>query len=367
VVPRFRSQFQRFFATSGLFSGEFAMKSGSRSRLRSRGFTLIELLVVIAIIAVLVSLLLPAVQQAREAARRTQCKSSLKQIGLALSNYESQNNAFPMMISFGYVINGAANTWGYAWSALILPQIDQANLFAQLNQTLPATAGMIAAGDGFPSNLSNSPFPPVDQWSSTAIPVYNCPSDVIQPVMAALDGLGHISYASNYANNNFGGFDGTLGVYADPGPDATGVQTRGMFPMEGKISYKNIRDGASNTVLVGETSGHSEAEIPATADGAYPWGEWAYPSRHMGSATRTGRSAPNTKVVGSNGQMRLNRQGFNSAHVGGAHFLFADGSVRFISNSVDSDPDFVSTTATTHRLFGLLFSRDDGLVINGDY
>src|SRR5258708_11682433 len=100
----------------------------SHSR-RRRGFTLIELLVVIAIISVLVALLLPAVQQAREAARRTQCKNNLKQIGLALHSYNEIYNAFPLLISFGNVTpygspTGSAATWGYNWAALILPQID---------------------------------------------------------------------------------------------------------------------------------------------------------------------------------------------------------------------------------------------------
>ncbi|MBS0266725.1 MAG: DUF1559 domain-containing protein [Planctomycetes bacterium] len=331
----------------------------SEVRFRRRGFTLIELLVVIAIIAVLVSLLLPAVQQAREAARRTQCRSNLKQIGLALMNYESQSNAFPMMISYGYVIGGVANTWGYSWSAMILPQIDQSNLFTQLDKTTgPAP---------YPFNLSNSVWP-ADSNISTPVPVYNCPSDTIPSVMANLDNFGHISYAASYANNNFGGYDGTLGVYIDPGPDASGVQTRGMFPMKGKLSFKNITDGASNQILVGEISGHTEAEMATLPDTAYPWGQWAYPSRHMGSTVRTGRGYPNSSVPGTlPNTTRLNRQGFNSAHIGGAHFLFADGRVQFINNSVDSDPDFTSTTTVSHRVYNMLHSRDDGQRPGGEY
>ena len=109
-----------------------------RSRIRQRGFTLIELLVVIAIIAVLIALLLPAVQQAREAARRTQCKNNLKQLGLALHNYHDLYNKFPN--SYIAVINGTPvdnNVSGIGTK--LLPYLDQANLYNQWNSSVPAT------------------------------------------------------------------------------------------------------------------------------------------------------------------------------------------------------------------------------------
>src|SRR5262245_51513932 len=118
-----------------------------------RGFTLIELLVVIAIIAVLVSLLLPAVQQAREAARRTQCKNNMQQMGLAVANYESSHGVFPP----GRIEDAATNDW-HSWAALILPLIDQANMYDQYNTQLfwkdPANAGIVG----------------------TPLPFYLCPS-----------------------------------------------------------------------------------------------------------------------------------------------------------------------------------------------
>ena len=111
------------------------MKHSSKRR---SGFTLIELLVVIAIIAILIALLLPAVQQAREAARRTACKSNLKQLGLALHNYESAYRLFPP----GYLhkfdpAGSGANHMGYAWGTMVLPQIEQANLYQQFDYDLP--------------------------------------------------------------------------------------------------------------------------------------------------------------------------------------------------------------------------------------
>src|SRR5439155_26515849 len=103
----------------------------SLRKVRPAGFTLIELLVVIAIIAILIALLLPAVQQAREAARRTQCKNNLKQMGLAVANYESSFGIFPP----GRIEDAAANDW-HSWAALILPLIDQANMYDQYNSRL---------------------------------------------------------------------------------------------------------------------------------------------------------------------------------------------------------------------------------------
>ena len=133
---------------------------------KHRGFTLIELLVVIAIIAILIALLLPAVQQAREAARRTQCKNNLKQIGLALHNYHDVNRAFPpgwvpQLSSTGAVSNTRRSSW--AWSVFILPYIDQAPLFNQLTQTpVPVYPNFpVLPGDDLDRNLA----------------AFTCPSD----------------------------------------------------------------------------------------------------------------------------------------------------------------------------------------------
>ena len=339
----------------------------------SRGFTLIELLVVIAIIAVLIALLLPAVQQAREAARRTQCKNNLKQIGLALHNYHDVFLQFPALVSFGNVTaaNGA-ETYGYNWSAMILPMIDNAPLFNVLSQI--DTAGI--ASTGHPFDLSNSSFPPVspktanDYGWSKAIPAFNCPSDTIPSVMGQLDGTGHISYAANYGNSNYGGLYNSIGVAAQPPADSAGTSTTGMFAMMPQTQMRDVTDGTSNTIMIGEISGHTTAEIQLLSDTAYAWGQWALVTRHWGSVSRTGRAHPNAKVASStvSGATRLDRHSFNSAHVGGAHFLFTDGRVGFINDSIDADSEQAATTATPpeHRTYGLLFSINDGRVI-GDY
>lgn len=122
------------------FRSETQAEAASRRSAMRRGFTLIELLVVIAIIAVLIALLLPAVQQAREAARRTQCKNNLKQIGLALHNYHDAHDCFPPGQIRGW--NGSFDSGnGFAWGALILPFMDQANLYNLLNPSIPIFEG----------------------------------------------------------------------------------------------------------------------------------------------------------------------------------------------------------------------------------
>ena len=370
------------------------MELKRKNRLHSRGFTLIELLVVIAIIAVLIALLLPAVQQAREAARRTSCRNSLKQIGLAMHNYHDINNTFPCMLTYGNTTSsGSAQTWGYSWSAMILPQIDQApwfNVISTVDSSAAATGWY-----GLASGPSNSNFPPINNttnittatygWTAK-IPAFVCPSDTLgisvsfgaAPLSNPTWPMGHNSYACTYGNNNFGGCY-VKGICNEGGPDSAGIQTRGIFSQQHCTRTADVTDGLSNTIMVGEISGHTSNETSTNGDGAYSWGTWAFPPLHLGSCVRTGRAPPNTREYDevNTTVLRLDRQGFNSAHVGGATFLFGDGSVRFISNNINADADWnpavlgtnqQATTATppTHGLYGLLHSRDDGLV-TGDF
>src|SRR5579872_386881 len=152
-----------------------SVHSRSSRHHRRTGFTLIELLVVIAVIAVLIGLLLPAVQQAREAARRTQCKNNLKQIGLALLNYESSFRIFPPgYIAGSAFIDGQTDTApGWSWGAMILPQLDQEPLQSTINFSLPVQAA------------ANAPAIQV------SLPAFVCPSDQLAgPTFPIGDGLG---------------------------------------------------------------------------------------------------------------------------------------------------------------------------------
>ena len=147
---------------------------------RRRGFTLIELLVVIAIIAVLIALLLPAVQQAREAARRTQCKNNLKQLGLALHNYHDVHNRFPMECYWGLKAGGAYLPYHHTWLSGVLPYIEQTALYNSIDFKLPAWNGTVG------------PRPHV----ATQLPALLCPSDGgLQPVTGT-HGVAITNYAA---------------------------------------------------------------------------------------------------------------------------------------------------------------------------
>ncbi|MBS0262054.1 MAG: DUF1559 domain-containing protein [Planctomycetes bacterium] len=335
---------------------------------RRRGFTLIELLVVIAIIAVLVSLLLPAVQQAREAARRTQCKNNLKQFGLAVANYEGSYGTFPP----GRIQDAAGNDY-HSWAALVLPLMDQGNMYNQYNFNLywndPANAAIVG----------------------TSLPFYVCPStpgdnrfdpnSVNSPQPAASDYTAVASLSNKYYLAL--GYSGTVGAtnyinFADKNQ----VKVRqGIFgkrkddASNAKIKYATISDGASNTVMViesaaapaaygsqrtvisvgGLTSSNNGADYTVVGGAyAYTGGTgWADPGRTSGvqgcSADGTKRGGtPLRPINGCN-----DSEGY-SFHIGGINCVFADGSVHFVSENVDA------------KTWAALVTRGGGEVV-GDY
>ncbi|MFM9961365.1 MAG: DUF1559 domain-containing protein [Planctomycetaceae bacterium] len=323
--------------------------SGKRS-----GFTLIELLVVIAIIAVLIALLLPAVQQAREAARRSQCKNNLKQIGLALQNYHSNHNMFAPA---GFGSNGFAavaadlsqeddisNNRGcvISWAGAILPFMDQASLYKQINLS------------AIQMQQNNA------VWQ-TILPAYICPSDTggNQGTRCTLNG-------GNFARGNYGCvmastqadqanagnrylFNSYWGQY--PSLFVNGEQIRGAMGMAGAAGMKDIRDGTANTVLI--------LEIRASTNAGDPRGCWSYPNGAAvyGLGSINSRTTPdlfqNCNFTendmpcangggGGNGAAANAAPGSNrrhvsrSSHTGGVHGLLADGTVRFISQNLDA-------------------------------
>ena len=338
------------------------------------GFTLIELLVVIAIIAILIALLLPAVQQAREAARRSQCKNNLKQIGLALHNYHDTFNGFPMgcaALRDTSVANNPviANYESWGWSAAILPFIDQAPLFTQLNvngRTL--NQALLAIGPTNNSALDNA-FPPLT--------IYQCPSD-------NTGGRLKSGMVRNNFNAGLAGLNGwrppTLnypGSTGDPSGDVRAPrqtnhrEPRGIFYSGSFIRMSDILDGTSNTILVGERENRCGAGSwigNRNPDGNGPHGNDFCLARM--------RPPLNDPINTGNDNCT---DGFSSKHVGGAHFLMGDGTVRFLSENIHFDlqgipendnqgVNWPAAAAIPDRIgiYQRLGMRDDGVPV-GDF
>lgn len=269
---------------------------------RQRGFTLIELLVVIAIIAILIALLLPAVQQAREAARRTQCKNNLLQLGLALHNYEM---AFQMLppgsVNPTGPISNVQQGYHMSWIVQVLPMMEQANL-----------AQMI--------NASTSAYDAANQmYRATRITSLQCPSDDIRMISGP---LGIDAAASNYAAC-FSGSDVPIDVDND-----------GCMFLNSSVAYRQIRDGASNTILAGE-----KRIVEGTFDAGWMSGTRST-LRNTGVPINGGWDIEPRQSIGPfvpNVPNDLLTSGFSSVHAGGAQFVLADGSVRFLSENISAE------------------------------
>jgi prepilin-type N-terminal cleavage/methylation domain-containing protein len=281
--------------------------------LRARGFTLIELLVVIAIIAVLIALLLPAVQQAREAARRTQCKNNLKQIGLALHNYHDVHRLFPpgwIAVNTAGRPSAHEGTSGVGWGAMILPFMEQKNVYELFNSRLPLTDSANAA------------------FLRSQIPSYKCPSDP-QPNFFSIreEGGGPIltelpiaNYIGCFGPENLDDCElspGNLPVMSDGTCKGSGI-----FYHNSNVRIAAITDGTTNTLMTGERRTRIDLGWYTSWPGMIAEGEEAF-QRVCGSADHV-PNAPERHF-----------DDFSSHHTGGAQFCLGDGSVRFISENID--------------------------------
>jgi prepilin-type N-terminal cleavage/methylation domain-containing protein/prepilin-type processing-associated H-X9-DG protein len=291
------------------------------SRRNGRGFTLIELLVVIAIIAVLIALLLPAVQAAREAARRAQCINNMKQIGLAMHNYLQTTNAFPI----GTIIDGASwpcqPSLRTPWTMHILPYLEATTIANAFNYSLGI------AGPGWAGSNSNMSI------IGTRINVLNCPSDQAQVFLAAW--RPKFNYGANWGNTNLGqlnvGTAGTTGYV---------MYQRSPFGVNKSQSIASFTDGTSNSILNSEV-----LQVSDQNDERCEW--WNDVTTNFMTYLTPNSSSPdgldswcvnnparNEPCIAQGNTYNL-YIGSRSRHPGGVNSLFADGSVRFIKNSVN--------------------------------
>ncbi|MFN0198136.1 MAG: DUF1559 domain-containing protein [Planctomycetaceae bacterium] len=317
---------------------------------RRRGFTLIELLVVIAIIAVLIALLLPAVQQAREAARRTQCRNNLKQMGLALHNYHDAFLIFPYgsLAYLGAWRNDVGNNGRFdGGQVMLLPYMDSANLYNVLSANFSTTsAGFTYSGAGYTARYN-------------IIPGMSCPSTPYSPVTS---GLGfHTNYNLCVGPQSCQGGIGSAAL--DP-VDSGGVNRSGTFFAFSNIGIRKITDGTSNTVIgaevlvvdtkwhVGGSGGYGQSTdvdnrgaiysnlggMPNLFSTLYPPNTSIPDQTYSCPISVTDTRAPciNMAATGSG----FARNGFVSArsyHEGGVHALMGDGAVRFVSENIDTN------------------------------
>ena len=295
------------------------MKNSINHRAANNGFTLVELLVVIAIIGILIGMLLPAVQQVRESARRTSCANNIRNIALALHVHENTLGSFPA----GYITtNGSVKNQSVGWAALLLPYIEQNNLYNELaadidSKTLAEFISVAIKG--------------------TQIPIYLCPS-------SALDDVDPSEAAKcNYAGNQ--------------GYENNAADSFGLFEHDSQFKFTDVKDGTSNTILIGEVDGSSK-----DSDNCFP--VWIGPQN--GSVSFARRTVMRRGDIGQ--QLNSNSNSgegkspavFSSGHQGGVNHAFVDASVHFLSDTIEHGTNNKNPNGTYLKLI----HRADGQTVN---
>jgi prepilin-type N-terminal cleavage/methylation domain-containing protein len=311
------------------------------SRSLRTGFTLIELLVVIAIIAVLIALLLPAVQQAREAARRTQCRNNLKQLGLAIHNYHDTHNCFPYAYMLTLPPSQGPTLNACPYSIQILPYLDQAPLYQQWSPLVPAINEAPALIPGMTPQIQGNL-----AVIRTVLTVFMCPSSPVPNVadygLAPPSAPFNVSWTAARGDYSVStGIRGDLATlaYANFPGGASGnregvLQVAGWGGRVGRM--RDVIDGTSNSALLMERTGGNQIYRKMQVDAAAPaalgranaggWGDFL-----------VGEHWPNGSLYDGSVGINCNNQrssGFHSFHVGGIHALMGDGAVKFVSENV---------------------------------
>lgn len=324
------------------------------------GFTLVELLVVIAIIGILVALLLPAVQAAREAARRTECTNNMKQLGLALHNYHDTHQSFPSGVLTDRPNNTGGcssrpQTWG--WLTFILPYMEQQPLYDRLGVSQRTLNQILQSSDRV--------------IVQTPIDSYRCPSDQTPDVRKTGDCAQRMDFqGSGFGNRDF--YGATTSYVGNAGIHFLSVIRRreaGLFYRNSALGFRDMPDGSSNTFAAGERdfkcssgiwAGTRNSMGPGPRGINYVLGRVSIPLNYAGR-NRTG----NNSCV----------EGFSGPHPSGANFLMGDGSVHFISENINFNnagqnfndcsgvPNFNSANLGTYQRLGLV---NDGQPL-GDY
>ena len=286
-----------------------------------KAFTLVELLVVIAIIGILIGMLLPAVQQVREAARRTQCANQMRQLALGLHNYESSRMHFPPGLQSKQPFDASGDdfkTEAYGWGAIILPQVEQDSQYQQISQVSESLRT-----PSFSGNFSGESY----DHNSVVLSIFICPSDPSE----------EINHRRNQGKSNYVGIwgDGSLGLSNFSGEEIanSNAQTRtGIMFVNSKTSIGQISDGTTNTFLLGERDGGPIQTFSRDRPAAVWIGSDAEFLNAVCGLTRgDGQYAINGLITSQNPAYW---GALGSQHSGGANFALADGSVHFVQDTI---------------------------------